>query len=76
MRKSAAISYYTLTAAFLGFAPGRLAEAFRGHSLVCPANGSSHLVDIQIGQEIGSSLSSEDRKMLIRDPDRIIAPIG
>ena len=76
MRKSGAISYYTFTAAFLGFASGRLAEAFRGHSLVCPANGSSHLVDIQIGQVIGSSFSSEDRKMLIRDPDRVSALIG
>ena len=41
MRKSVAFTYYLLTSTFSGFAPGRLAGAFRGHSLVCPANDSS-----------------------------------
>ena len=44
MRKSVAFPYYSPTSAFSGFAPGRLAGAFRGHSLVCPANGSSPLL--------------------------------
>ena len=44
MRKSAAFPFYRLTAAFPGFASDQLAEAFRGHSLVCPANGSSPLL--------------------------------
>ena len=44
VRKSAAFPYYSPTSAFPGFAPGRLAGGFRGHSLVCPAKGSSHLL--------------------------------
>ena len=43
-RKSAAFPYFLLTSTFSGFAPCGLAGAFRGHSLVCPANGSSPLL--------------------------------
>ena len=61
MRKSAAFPYYRLTAAFPGFASDRLAEAFRGHSLVCPADGSSQtgrfeyrkiLIEVQFESEL------------------------
>ena len=44
VRKSVVFPYYLPTSAFPGFAPNRLAGAFRWHSLVCPANGSSHLL--------------------------------
>ena len=43
-RKSVAFPYYLLTSTFSGFAPGLLAGAFRRHSLMCPANGSSPLL--------------------------------